>query len=190
MLGLKPWEKKTNEKLLAEVKRTLAAVVAEKAAKAELEKSKAEIEKSKAAKPNPKENLLGKRAAPETEEIAAPARKKGGLFGDMQFADLEDEGDSDDEDGSFEDIDEEDLENMTEEEVERMLEEIDSGQWVNPGKQGPGALGQFLEAEDEDIEDMDEMYDEDEGMTLEELKKKMPPYFFIHGKKRNKFFKD
>lgn len=38
--------------------------------------------------------------------------------------------------------------------------------------------------------DMEDMDMEDEGMTLEELKKKMPPYFFIHGKKRNKFFKD
>jgi hypothetical protein len=51
-------------------------------------------------------------------------------------------------------------------------------------------MSQFFEEGDEEDMDMEDMDMEDEGMTLEELKKKMPPYFFIHGKKKNKFFKD
>lgn len=45
-----------------------------------------------------------------------------------------------------------------------------------------------FEDEEDDDYDMEDMEDPYENLTLEELKKKMPPYFFKQGKSRRKYF--
>jgi hypothetical protein len=123
---------KSKAELLAEVKKTIANVIAAKA-------NKAKEQTLATTKP---ESLLGKRAeAPVESTDVAPVRRKGGLFGATDLGnfieeeasdadsqeDDDGEGDSDDdddEDGMEVDLDEEDLENMDEEAIEKMLAEM------------------------------------------------------------------
>lgn len=84
--------------------------------------------------------------------------------------------------------------------LDNLIEEISNKKTKKKDSKAQDEIDAFdLYDEDMDDDELAEMYQldmeddedfDDDGMTLEELKSKMPPYFFIQGKKRVKFFKD